>query len=102
MITIKDLTKEYNGLKAIDNISLHIKKGEFVSIIGPSGCGKSTLLRLISGLINPTKGEIKSKKASIVFQKPVLLPWRTVWKNVSLPLEIKKQSKNVQDILHLV
>lgn len=86
-------------VEALRDISLQIRQREFVSLIGPSGCGKSTLLRLIGDLTSPTSGEmtINSKtprKArldrdyGIVFQKSTLLDWRTVSKNVELPLEI--------------
>lgn len=86
-------------VEALRDISLQISQGEFVSLIGPSGCGKSTLLRLIGDLTSPTSGEmtINSKTPrqarldrdyGIVFQKSTLLDWRTVSKNVELPLEI--------------
>ena len=84
-------------MTVIDQISLSIQAGEFVSIVGPSGCGKTSLLRMISGL-NPVKlgsvcfrGEpiIKPlQNVGIAFQNPVLLPWRNTLNNVLLPLEI--------------
>ncbi|MCK4669832.1 MAG: ABC transporter ATP-binding protein [Nanoarchaeota archaeon] len=112
MIEIKELQKEYRGSKktltAIDNISLSINKGEFVSIIGPSGCGKTTFLKLIGGLLKQTKGTISihkkfmdkevMKKMSIVFQNPVLLPWRTVQQNVKLPIELNNEKNNIDKI----
>jgi NitT/TauT family transport system ATP-binding protein len=73
----------------LQQISLQITPGEFVSILGPSGCGKSTLLRLIADLETPTSGKIVGTQAnkSFVFQEATLLPWRTALKNVELPLE---------------
>jgi NitT/TauT family transport system ATP-binding protein len=84
---------------ALSDVSLAIEKGAFVSLIGPSGCGKTTLLRVIADLEQPTGGSIfvngmtpeKNRQArgyGYVFQAPALYPWRTVEKNVMLPLEI--------------
>ena len=85
---------------ALEDISLDIRAGEFVSLIGPSGCGKSTLLRIIGDLIAPTGGEVvvngkpaaearRDRDYGMVFQAPVLFEWRTVEDNVKLPLEIQ-------------
>jgi len=89
---------------ALSNISLTINKGEFVSLIGPSGCGKTTLMRVIADLEQPTEGSIsvngmspheaRLKRAyGYVFQAPALYPWRTIGKNIALPLEIMGYSK---------
>lgn len=97
--------KQTIALKAID---LAIQPGEFVSLIGPSGCGKSTLLRLIGDLIPPTSGQVlvNNKPAhqarldqdyGIVFQSPVLYEWRSIIKNVQLPLELRGVSKAEQE-----
>ena len=56
-IQLRDLKKSYNGTKVLDQLSLNIRKGEFVAIVGKSGCGKSTLLRLLSGLEKPSDGQ---------------------------------------------
>lgn len=86
-------------VEALDDIDLHIKGGEFVSIVGPSGCGKSTLLRLIAGLAFATSGEVRLNGAVVdkaqteigfVFQKPVLLDWRSVIDNVMLQIEARR------------
>ena len=83
---------------AVKDLSFEVNEGEFVSIIGPSGCGKTTVLSLISGLLRPEKGEIlidnkpviDSQNIGYMLQKDHLFPWRTIEKNVFLPLEIKK------------
>src|SRR5258707_6803608 len=93
------MTESGDAVDALGEIDLDVAAGEFVSIVGPSGCGKSTLLMLISGLIPATTGTIEVGGAAvkgavsnvaIVFQRDVLLDWRTVLANVLLPVEIKK------------
>ena len=84
---------------ALTGVDLKIARGEFVSFIGPSGCGKTTLLRAVADLETPSEGTIKVNGMSphearvkraygYVFQAPALYPWRTVAKNIALPLEI--------------
>ena len=82
----------------LENIDLDIAQGEFVAILGPSGCGKSTLLALLAGLDKPTVGEIHAhgrevqgpvRDAGFVFQRDLLLDWRTVLDNVLLPLQLR-------------
>jgi NitT/TauT family transport system ATP-binding protein len=107
VVTIQSVNKVFgrapNQTVALKDINLEIQQGEFVSLIGPSGCGKSTLLRIIGDLIPPSSGKvsINGKPAAkarvdrdygIVFQAPVLFDWRTVEKNVQLPLEIMGKS----------
>src|SRR6202030_1042817 len=86
-------------VEALSNVDLQIAEGEFVSFIGPSGCGKTTLLRLIADLERPTlgmlqvnglsAGEARLQRAyGYIFQAPALYPWRTIEKNVMLPLEV--------------
>ncbi|MGX1098187.1 ABC transporter ATP-binding protein [Amorphus sp. MBR-141] len=91
-------------IEALRNVSFAVSDGEFVSIVGPSGCGKSSLLRLVLGLEKVTGGGIfvagdkvsgPSKKAGCVFQSPVLLPWRNIWDNVMLPLDVLRQDRAV-------
>jgi NitT/TauT family transport system ATP-binding protein len=84
-----------NGVLALQDASLRIGAGEFVSILGPSGCGKSTILRLLSGLEEPSAGRVESPalgsgdpQTAFVFQEPTLMPWATVFENVWLPLRL--------------
>jgi len=96
-VDLKSVRRVFDGgITAIDDLSLTISPGEFVSILGPSGCGKSTLLRIIAGLDRATAGQITlspQAKIAYVFQDAHLLPWRSVLKNVALPLELLGASK---------
>ena len=103
-VTVTSVTKTFAGRKgtqvtALDDVSVDIADGEFVSLIGPSGCGKSTLLRLIADLDEPTAGTVAvfgktarqarlDQDYGIAFQQAGLLPWRTVRANIELPLEL--------------
>jgi NitT/TauT family transport system ATP-binding protein len=95
------------SVTALDDVSLTVRPGEFVSLIGPSGCGKSTLLRLIADLDTPTAGSIQvfgkparqariDQDYGIAFQQAGLLPWRTVAGNIELPLELHGASKQAR------
>ncbi|MDP9838969.1 NitT/TauT family transport system ATP-binding protein [Neorhizobium huautlense] len=88
---------------ALSHVDLDIAKGDFVSFIGPSGCGKTTFLRVIADLEQPTSGTIsvngmtpeearKARSYGYVFQAAALYPWRTIEKNIALPLEIMNYS----------
>lgn len=101
-VTYQDSKK--NTRTVLDHVSLHIRQGEFISLLGPSGCGKTTLLRVIADLKEQTEGTVKvagqsaekarlAHKCAMVFQTPSLLEWRTVLENIELPLELKKIPK---------
>lgn len=91
--------KTYNsGAIALQDMTLQVPTGQFVSLVGPSGCGKSTVLRLLAGLEQPSQGQIDRPSIeagfslAYVFQEPALLPWATVTENVALPLKLAGQS----------
>lgn len=79
-----------DGTHALDDVSLDVAKGEFVTIVGPSGCGKSTILKIASGLLREFKGtvDVDRERLGYVFQDATLLPWRTVRQNVELLAEL--------------
>jgi len=92
-------------IEALANVNLAVAAGEFVSFIGPSGCGKTTLLRVIADLEQPTDGTLMvngvpphearlKRQYGYVFQAPALYPWRTVERNVTLPLEVMGVAKD--------
>ncbi|WP_028511374.1 ABC transporter ATP-binding protein [Ruminococcus sp. NK3A76] len=95
-----------NKVEALRDVSLNIRKGEFISIIGPSGCGKTTLLRLIAGLDKPQAGGLTidgdpikdvSPERGYVFQQGGLFPWLTVENNISYGLKARKVFKSNKD-----
>ncbi|SDV03053.1 NitT/TauT family transport system ATP-binding protein [Microlunatus sagamiharensis] len=100
----REFRSKQGSVTALSGVDLDVAPGEFVSLIGPSGCGKSTLLRLVGDLDQPTAGtlEVFGKSArqarldqdyGIAFQQAGLLPWRTVAKNIELPLALHKVGK---------
>jgi NitT/TauT family transport system ATP-binding protein len=110
---------ERRTVTALENLSLRLEQGAFLTLLGPSGCGKSTLLRVVADLIAPTAGRIsvlggtaqearKARRLGFVFQDAALLPWRTALQNVELPLEVgghggkSKGTMSPQDLLRLV
>ena len=102
VLEIKKLNKNFDNIQVLEEVSLHIKKGEFISIVGPSGCGKSTLFKIITGLIKEYDGEVRVEGTesrdyiqpiSYMPQKDLLLPWRTLYENARIPLEVSRIDK---------
>lgn len=119
LIELRNVSKDYNGDIALENINLYIRDGEFLTLLGPSGCGKTTLLRLIAGFIMPSEGQIlmdgkdllgvppHKRRVNTVFQKYALFPHLNVFDNIAFGLRIKKLPKaeivkRVKEILELV
>ncbi len=114
-ITIKNLTKRFGDVVAVNNVSLTIEAGTFLTLLGPSGCGKTTLLRCIAGLEDPNEGEIYigdklvyssikgislqpgARDLGLVFQNYALWPHMTVYKNITFALEMQKLTKAQMD-----
>lgn len=118
-IEIKNLSKIYDDIKAVNNVSLHINDGEMMVLLGPSGCGKSTLLRMITGLIDVTSGSIifndrdvtdlpsQKRNTAMVFQSYALFPHMNVSENVAFGLKARHFNRaeinlKVKEILELV
>ncbi len=96
LLTMNHVEKVFGGdVVALRDMHLNVNAGDFLSLLGPSGCGKSTALKLISGLIQPTRGTIDWVQAQstgdlgVVFQEPTLMPWARVVDNVYLPFRLR-------------
>ncbi len=101
-LEVQGLTSLYDSLPILNDVSIHLNEGEFVSIVGPSGCGKSTLFHHISGIMAPEQGRIlidaedrtgRAGRVSYMYQKDLLMPWKKVVDNVALPLRLKGVGK---------
>ena len=111
-VVVDGVTKIYRGrgpaVHALDNVTLKVRPGEFVSIVGASGCGKSTLLNLVAELDKPTAGTVTSvSRPALMFQEPALLPWQTVGQNIALALKYAgvpraARSARVEELLAVV
>ena len=105
-VLLKDVTKRFGDVVAVDKLNLDVRDKEFVILLGPSGCGKTTALRCIAGLETPDEGEIyigdqrvndldpANRDIAMVFQSYALYPHMTVFDNLAFPLENRKVSKN--------
>ncbi len=96
-LQISHLGKSFGGLRALQDISVVVERGEFIAVVGPSGCGKTTFLRIVAGLEPASSGDIRLDGRAIsgpggdrgfVFQTDNLLPWRTVFANAIIGREV--------------
>jgi len=106
-VDLKDITLAYGDFVAVQDVSLAIEKGSFVTLLGPSGCGKTTILRSIAGLVNPTSGDITiagrrvndvpihQRNIGLVFQNYALFPHKTVFDNIAFGLKYRSVAKSV-------
>ncbi len=118
-VTIERVTRRFNDVVAVDDVSLQVSAGEFLSILGPSGCGKTTLLRIIAGLDFADAGRVliddhdvtdtpaHKRPTNLVFQRGALFPHKTVFQNIAYPLERRRVPKHevrdrVSEALELV
>jgi spermidine/putrescine transport system ATP-binding protein len=104
-LVFENVTKRFGSLTAVDNVTLHIQKGEFFSLLGPSGCGKTTLLRMLGGFETPDSGRIhldgrditdlppNLRRVHTIFQNYALFPNMTVWDNIAFSLRIARHPK---------
>jgi putative spermidine/putrescine transport system ATP-binding protein len=118
-LQLDHVSKMYGKVRVVDDVSIALQRGEFVTLLGPSGSGKTTLLMMIAGFVTPTNGEIRldgrnvtstppeERNLGMVFQGYALFPHMTVSENIAFPLEVRKISKpeietRVQKVLEQV
>jgi len=118
-LRLEGLSKNFGEFIAVENVDLHVRRGEFLTILGPSGSGKTTLLMMIAGFLEATSGDIQLDGLSImslrpekrnfgmVFQGYALFPHMTVRQNIAYPLEVRKERRDeivlrVDEMLELV
>ncbi|HPY46037.1 MAG TPA: ATP-binding cassette domain-containing protein, partial [Sphaerochaeta sp.] len=118
-VTVDRVTRSYGDFKALDDVSVTIKRGEFFSLLGPSGCGKTTLLRIIAGFDYPDRGSVlfdnkdilpippDKRQSNTIFQTYALFPHLTVYENIAFPLRLRKLGKEeidkrVKQYVHMV
>src|ERR1043165_4143635 len=101
-ITLEAVSKVFEGVRAVDDVSFTIGEGEFFSMLGPSGCGKTTTLRMIAGFEEPTSGRVllrgqdvtyvppARRNVNMVFQAYALFPHMSIFENVAFGLRVKK------------
>ena len=109
-VELKNLSKNYGGVTAVDKVNLSIVPGEFITLLGPSGCGKTTTLRMVAGFIKPTSGTLMiggqnmtgvpphKRKVGLVFQNYALFPHMNVRRNIEFGLKMQKlQGKQLNE-----
>lgn len=108
IVEVRNVSKTYGSVEALNNISLGFPEGQLTALLGPSGCGKTTLLKIIAGLIKPSAGEIyvKGKRVtgpgperSFVFQDFALMPWATVLRNAAFGLELRGVARSEREAI---
>ena len=101
-VSVRNISKNYGSVQALQNMSLEFPRGQLTSLLGPSGCGKTTLLKIIAGLLEPTSGRIEvngqpvtgpGPDRAFVFQDFALLPWANVMRNTAFGLELRGVAK---------
>ncbi|WP_017612070.1 ABC transporter ATP-binding protein [Nocardiopsis salina] len=112
-VRVDDISKVFGSgrgaITAIDGMSVHVDRGDFLAVVGASGCGKSTLLSLVAGLEEPTTGtvDVGGRKVAMMFQEASLFPWLTVGSNIEIPMRVNRVPKaerrrRVEELLELV
>lgn len=119
IIDLQNISVSFDGQEILNNISLQIHDGEFVTLLGPSGCGKTTTLRIIAGFLNPDSGDVifegkningvppYKRQVNTIFQRYALFPYLNVYENIAFGLRLKKMKEKdiqakVREMLELV
>jgi spermidine/putrescine transport system ATP-binding protein len=107
MVELRDINKQFGETKVVQNVSLNVREGEFLTLLGPSGCGKTTTLRMIAGFEQPTSGSIlldgkqvegipaNKRNVNTVFQSYALFPHMNIFDNVAFGLKMRGEDKGV-------
>jgi NitT/TauT family transport system ATP-binding protein len=101
ILELKNIYKGFDDLKVLKDVSLHVNKGEIVTLLGPSGSGKTTLFKIAAGLLNQNQGTVfydESIRAGYVFQEPRLLPWRKIEDNFKFVQKNYLESKKAKSV----
>ena len=120
-VELRNVSKEFGGVKAVDEVSFQVHQGEFLTLLGPSGCGKTTTLRMIAGLEIPTAGKVfirdeevtalppYARNASLMFQNYALFPHKNIFNNIAFGLKYRERdmpkderARRVREVLDLV
>ncbi|MFW7354784.1 MAG: ABC transporter ATP-binding protein [Brucella sp.] len=118
-VNLASVSIDFGNFRAVDNVSVDIRPGEFFSFLGPSGCGKTTILRMVSGFLEPTAGTISiggksmggisanKRPTALIFQNLALFPLMPVWENISFGLKVKgvgkkERRKRAEELLQVV
>ncbi|GLS17675.1 ABC transporter ATP-binding protein [Labrys miyagiensis] len=118
-VQLSNVSMDFGAFRAVDNVDVAIKAGEFFSFLGPSGCGKTTILRMISGFTEPTSGAIRIggkdmadigpnlRPTALIFQNLALFPLMPVWENIAFGLEVRgvpraERRARAEELLRLV
>ena len=106
-LQLETVSRSFGAVEVLRELSLNIRRGEFVAVVGPSGCGKTTLLNLLSGYDQPSSGIIlRNGRVRMVYQQDGLFPWQTVSENISLGLrhlsEDGERGRQIGDMLRLI
>jgi NitT/TauT family transport system ATP-binding protein len=107
LLRLEQVTHRFDGLEVLRDLSLDVRRGEFVALVGPSGCGKTTLLNLCSGYEQPTSGQVhRAGRVRMVFQQDGLFPWLTVGENVRMGLrhlaEETERARRAESLIDLI
>jgi len=107
LLRLSGVGVSYGSVEVLQDLSLEVRRGEFVALVGPSGCGKTTLLNLCSGDLPPSSGQVeRGGRGRMVFQQDGLFPWLTVGENVRLGLrhvaEAAERERRAAELLHLI